>query len=102
LVEKSNFTYAGIGLNIENDVYKLNDIAVSLKDFVKVSKEEIFWEILEEEGLFLDEFLANGFKIFVKEYQENLAILNEKVKVDVGSLVEEGIVVGVGSSGELI
>ncbi len=102
LVEKSNFTYAGIGLNVQNDVKDFVNFSVSLKDFVDIDKETIFWAILEEESNLIDKFFENGFKNFKKEYEENLAILNKKTKVNLGYKVVEGVVVGVGNSGELL
>lgn len=102
LVEKSNLTYAGIGLNVQNDVRDVINSSISLKDFIDIDEETIFWAILEEESNLIDEFVENGFRNFKKEYEENLAILNKKIKVDLGHNIVEGVVVGVGFSGELI
>ncbi|MEF3244533.1 MAG: biotin--[acetyl-CoA-carboxylase] ligase [Caldisericaceae bacterium] len=102
LVEKSNLTFAGIGLNIQNDVKDVINSSISLKDFINIDKETIFWAILEEENNLINDFFKHGFRNFKREYEENLAILNRKTKVDLGYKIVEGVVVGVGVFGELL
>lgn len=101
LVEKSNYVFAGVGINISNDVSEVKDISARLSDFSSVEPERIFIEILKMQSILMPLFLESGFKSFTEEYNENLIFLGEKIRVDVGDIIE-GIVIGVGKNGELI
>lgn len=101
LVENSVYTYAGIGINVSNDVGIFENIATRVSSFSSVNPLRLFYEILEEESSIIEEFLKNGFRKFVDEYNEHLAILGEFVKIDAPNLLE-GLVVSVGENGELL
>jgi BirA family biotin operon repressor/biotin-[acetyl-CoA-carboxylase] ligase len=101
LVEKSNYVFAGVGINISNDISEVESISVRLSDFSTVEPEQIFIEILEMQSILMPIFLESGFESFREEYNKNLIFLGEKIKVDVGHIIE-GTVIGVGKNGELI
>jgi BirA family biotin operon repressor/biotin-[acetyl-CoA-carboxylase] ligase len=101
LVEKSSPVFAGVGINISNDISEVDGISVRLSDFCSVEPEQIFIEILEMQSVLMPLFLENGFESFSEEYNENLIFLGENISIDVGHIIE-GAVIGVGKNGELI
>lgn len=55
--------YAGIGLNIQNNVRNFVGVAIFFNDFINIDEETFFWEILDEESKLIDEFLKMVSKI---------------------------------------
>ncbi|MGB9832867.1 MULTISPECIES: biotin--[acetyl-CoA-carboxylase] ligase [Caldisericum] len=102
LIEKSDYVYAGIGINVSNKVSEeFKKISARLSDFSEVNELHLFYEILDEEENLINEFLRNGFKNFVNEYNENLIFLNDEIELESNNIYR-GIVEGVGIYGELI
>ncbi|BAL81168.1 biotin--[acetyl-CoA-carboxylase] ligase [Caldisericum exile] len=102
LVEKSDFVYSGVGINISNEIdNEFIKTSTRLSDYAKVNETDLFYEILEEEERVIGEFFKNGFKNFVKEYNENLVFLRNEIEVESNGVIR-GIVEGVGEYGELI
>lgn len=101
LVEKSKFTNTGIGINVKNELHEFDLIATKVSNFSSVEVDTLFFEILEEESILIDEFIKYGFKAFKEEYEGYLVFLKERIKVE-SSEIYEGLVLGVGDSGELL
>jgi len=81
LVEKSNYVFAGVGINISNDISEVESISVRLSDFSTVEPEQIFIEILEMQSILMPIFLESGFESFSEEYNKNLIFLGKKSKL---------------------
>ena len=101
LVERSNLTYAGVGINVCNDISSISNIAVRICDFANIDQTTLFYEILEEETQLLGEFVRNGFQNFVEEYNRNLVFINEEIQIE-SDRIYKGVVLGAGKNGELL
>jgi len=102
---KTNWVAAGIGVNINNSLPKyLENISISLKDVLKrkISRLEFISAFFNEfEDLYFD-FKKNGFRNFLKEYNDKIAYKNRNIVVDNGYCVITGKNLGIDESGRLI
>jgi len=102
LVNRSDYTYAGIGINVKNDLGPYGENSTRIFDFSSVDIELLFLEILDEEEHLLKEFVEGGFKSFVEEYNSYLAFLKKPVQIESKGRVVSGIVTSTGENGELL
>ncbi len=99
---RGNVVFAGIGINVENEVpFGLTDIAVSLKDYVKINRIDLLDMILYEQKTLLEIYKNRGFSPFVSEYNNNLIFAGKSVTVRTQRDID-GVVKGVNSKGALI
>jgi BirA family biotin operon repressor/biotin-[acetyl-CoA-carboxylase] ligase len=103
--DRVSWVVAGVGININNKLPKnLADISISLKDVLgkELDRAEILAELLTEFECIYNNFCNNGFEIFAREYNCNIAYKNKTIIVDDGYSIVSGINFGIDTSGKLI
>ncbi len=99
---RNETVFAGIGINVENDVpVSVENIAVTLKETASVGKIELLNAILEAQAAMLEEYEEFGFKPFITEY-ENVLIFRNKLVTVQSREVFQGVAFGVNEFGNLI
>lgn len=105
-MEKVNYIVVGIGINVNRESFEeeLAHKATSLyiETGEKYKRSQIINEFLKEFIPCYNLFCNEGFKPFVKEYNDNCANINKAVKTVGGKNEIEGIAKGVNEKGELI
>ncbi|AKL97914.1 biotin--[acetyl-CoA-carboxylase] ligase [Endomicrobium proavitum] len=100
-----NWVVAGIGINVNNVLPKeLKNISVSLGEILNkfVGRAQLLAQFLCVFDEIYAAFKKSGFKIFVKEYNDNIVFINESIKIDTGFDIIEGVNLGIDGDGKLI
>ncbi|MDR0617937.1 MAG: biotin--[acetyl-CoA-carboxylase] ligase [Endomicrobium sp.] len=100
-----NWAVAGVGININNKLPKeIQETSVSLKEIVnkEIDRTEFICEFFINFEKLYNSFQKEGFKQFLREYNDNLLYKNKRVLIDTGYNVIDGINLGVDENGMLI
>jgi BirA family biotin operon repressor/biotin-[acetyl-CoA-carboxylase] ligase len=100
-----NWIVAGIGVNINNQLPKeLKEISISLKEIMnkEIDRTEFICEFFINFEKLYSSFKKDGFKQFLKEYNNNLLYKNKCVKIDTGYNTITGINLGVDENGMFV
>jgi len=99
---KGSIAFIGIGINVENEIPdQIKNIATSINEKIKLDKNKIFNEIIEEQGNLNSIFFEKGFKYFREEYKKNLILMNKETSIKTEKIIQ-GKVKDVTENGELI
>lgn len=91
--------FLGLGLNINSDAKELLAIdqkATSLKEIAQhnFNRNKILKKLISSLAKKLKIFIKEGFKPFIREFEKNLNCMGHKI--------DEGLVIGLSSEGELL
>lgn len=100
-----NWVVAGIGVNINNKLPKeLKEMSISLKEIInkKVDRTEFICKFFINFEKLYTSFKKEGFKQFLKEYNDNLLYKNKHVTINTGCNTINGVNLGIDENAMLI